>query len=193
MSTLDYYQNHAMEFVQGTVNADMGDHYEHFLSHLRKPARILDLGCGSGRDSKHFIEKGYAVVAVDGSPEVCRLAEGIIGQPVQCIRFEDLDFHEEFDGVWACASLLHVSKEEMPGIMLKVAAALKTGGILYASFKYGSTEGYVGERLFNYYTEDDVPLLLDRTPFQPLDIWITNDVRPGRGSEKWANFIAVKA
>ena len=83
----------------------------------------IDLGCGSGRDSKHFIEKGFRVVPVDGSPEMCKFAESYLGSPVRCLQFSKLDYKKESDGIWACASLLHVPKQNLDAVMQRVERA----------------------------------------------------------------------
>ena len=192
MKTLDYYNENAEAFVQGTLNADMSEHYQRFLACLPPRSSILDLGCGSGRDTLYFLSQGYAVEATDGSEEVCKLAENNIGKPVRCLRFEDLDYQSVFDGVWACASLLHVTKADMPSIMQLVSRAIKANGVLYASFKYGVGESYSGDRFFNYYTEDDIAVLLKDTGLQCKEYWVSEDVRQDRKDERWLNLIAVK-
>jgi SAM-dependent methyltransferase len=193
MSTIDYYNQNAEAFVQGTLNADMGAHYSRFLSYLPSSGRILDLGCGSGRDSRYFMDKGYEVVPVDGSIEVCRLAEEYLGIPVRCLLFQDLAFQKEFDGIWASASLLHVPKNEMPEIMEKVQAALIPGGYLYASFKYGEGENDINGRFFNFYSEVDIRKKLLPQGLKCIEYWISGDVRPGREKEKWLNLIIEKS
>ena len=192
MTTLEYYNQNAEVFVQGTFHADMQEHYDRFLPYLPVHAHILDLGCGSGRDTLFFLKKGFSVIPVDGSSEVCKEAEKMIGFSVRCLRFEDLDYHNEFDGIWACASLLHVPKADILGVMNKVAEALKPNGALYASFKYGSGEGIKGERFFNYYKEDFIDSVLPLVGLICKEYWVSNDVRPDRHEEKWLNLIAIK-
>ena len=192
MTTIDYYNQNAEAFVQGTIHADMHEHYDRFLPYLPGQAHILDLGCGSGRDTLFFLKQGYSVVPVDGSAEVCKEAERILGFNVRCLRFEDLDYHNEFDAIWACASLLHVPKADIMTVMNKVAEALKPNGVLYASFKYGSGEGIKGERFFNYYKEDFIDSVLPGAGFICKEYWVSNDVRPDRQEEKWLNLIAIK-
>lgn len=109
--TLDYYNENAEAFFQNTACADMRHLYKRFLPLIPAGGRILDLGCGSGRDSRYFIEQGFQVTAADGSEALCRLASRYIGQEVLCMDFRDLAFKNCFDGVWACASLLHVPRE----------------------------------------------------------------------------------
>ena len=192
MSTIDYYNKNAEEYSETTLHADVSELYEHFVSKIKKSASILDLGCGSGRDSKYFLDAGYQVTAVDGSSELCRIASELIQRPVRQLLFEDLDYHEEFDAVWACASLLHVPKSEIQLIMPKVSEAIKPDGILYMSVKYGNTERTVGERSFSDYTEADIPWLLKDTGLELVEHWISQDVRQGRDSEKWLNLISHK-
>lgn len=192
--TLNYYNQNADSFIAGTASADMSAQYQFFLKHVPEKAKLLDLGCGSGRDSAYFASLGFDVVAVDGSAELCKRVKGIYGIDAVCALFEDLSFDAEFDAVWACASLLHVSKEDMPNILKKVSDALKPEGILYASFKYGNAERISNGRFFNDYTETDIDALLtEENQLKLLECWITEDVRPDRSGEQWLNFIAIKS
>jgi len=191
--TLSYYNNSAKSFIEGTIDADVSDLRRRFHDYLPASAHILDLGCGSGRDSKAFLDKGYTVTAMDGSMECCKLASDYIGQEVRCKSFEELDFDREFDGVWACASLLHVTYEELTGIFKKIAQALKPGGILYASFKYGDFEGERNGRYFTDLTEERLKVLLE--PVESLEIietFVTQDLREDRDGEKWLDVILKK-
>ena len=191
--TLNYYAQNAQEFIAGTVDVDMSRLYRHFLTHLPQDGSILDLGCGSGRDSKFFADLGYRVTAVDGSEELCRRAERLIGFPVRCLLFEELDYVNKFDGIWACASLLHVEKEKMPHILDLVARALKVGGTLYLSYKYGAGQRVDNGRFFSDYTETDIPLLFpEDSPLSCVQWWITQDERPERSHERWLNMICKK-
>ena len=140
MSTLQFYNNNAERYAAQTKYIDVSDLYTDFEECLCPGDRILDLGCGSGRDSKYFLERGYDVVPVDGSAEMCRVASEYLGIPVQQKLFSEIEYREEFDGIWACASLLHVPKVQIRDVMEKVSRALKEQGVLYASFKYGDDE-----------------------------------------------------
>ena len=191
--TLNYYNQNADAFIEGTRNADMSQHYRQFRKYLSPGCKLLDLGCGSGRDSAYFSSLGFLATAVDGSEELCKRVKETYGIDAVCTGFADLSFVEEFDAVWACASLLHVKKVELPGVLMKVSAALKPGGIFYASFKYGSGERIVNGRFFNDYTDNDLDTLL--TPenrLTLLEYWITEDVRPDCSGQRWLNFIARK-
>ena len=191
--TLDYYNKNADAFIAGTRNADMSGQYRFFLKHLPTQGKLLDLGCGSGRDSAYFASLGFEVTAVDGSEELCKRARENFSINAQCIRFEDVCFKAEFDAIWACASLLHVKKADMPGVLDKVSAALKSGGVMYASFKYGNGERVSGGRFFNDYTECDIGDLLTReNKLSLVECLVTEDVRPEHSGEKWLNIIARK-
>lgn len=191
--TLNYYNQNADAFIEGTQNADMSAQYRFFLKHLSPGGRLLDLGCGSGRDSAYFSSLGFEVTAVDGSEELCKRVKENYGIESLCMRFEDISFAEEFDAIWACASLLHVKKADMPAVMGKVSDALKPGGVLYASFKYGSEERISNGRFFNNYTEGDIGILLTpQNQLALLEYWITEDVRPDRSGERWLNLVARK-
>ena len=109
---------------------------------------------------------------------------------VRCLRFQDMDYDNEFDGVWACASLLHVPVCEMDSVFDKLRTALKEGGILYCSFKYGDTEREKDGRHFSYYTAETLSELLDRTGFSVIEMFESADVRTCREGEKWINSIA---
>lgn len=191
--TLTYYNQNADAFIAGTQNADMSEQYRFFLKHALPGGKLLDLGCGSGRDSAYFSSLGFDVTAIDGSEELCRRVQKNYGIETMCIRFEDLSFKAEFDAIWACASLLHVSKANIPAVMDKVSAALKLDGVLYASFKYGTNEHISNGRFFSDYTESDIYTLL--TPENHLvlqEYWITEDVRPERSGEQWLNIVAKR-
>ena len=191
--TLAYYNQNADTFIAGTENADMSEQYRFFLKHLSPGGKLLDLGCGSGRDSAYFSALGFEVTAVDGSEELCKRVKENFGIEALCIKFEDISFDAEFDAIWACASLLHVEKVNMPKVLSKVSAALKSGGILYASFKYGSREHVSNGRFFNDYTESDIgTLLTPKGQLTLVEYRITEDVRPERAGERWLNFIAKK-
>ena len=189
--TLQYYENNAESFISGTVNADMREARQRFLQLLPENALILDFGCGSGRDTKAFLEHGYRVDAVDGSAELCRQASDYTGICVRQMLFQELDISNYYDGVWACASILHLSKIEISDVLKRISNALKPGGILYTSFKYGTFEGMRNNRYFTDFTETTLSKLwIGIDSLQIIDIWTTQDVRPGREEERWINLLA---
>jgi len=187
---LDYYQKNANVFVEGTLSADMHDAQKRFLNMLKPQAYILDFGCGSGRDAKAFLSRGYRVDAIDGSPELCRIASELIGNPVKQMLFDELSSINQYDGIWACASILHIPKRELVDVLRKISDALKDSGVLYTSFRYGSFEGMRRGRYFIDLTEDTLRKLMEEVPsLQIIDTWITDDVRPGREG-RWLNTLA---
>ncbi|EMJ7623499.1 class I SAM-dependent methyltransferase [Enterobacter hormaechei] len=190
--TLHYYQNHAQDFFDGTVNVDMTPLYEAFTQHLPHGARVLDAGCGSGRDAKAFHEMGYQVDAFDASSAMVELARQHTGLPVQLMTFSEIDGKAQYDGIWCCASLLHVPSSGLPAVMQRLADALKPGGVWYVSFKYGNGERVQGERRFTDLNEMELRRLLNNmTEIDIFSQWITKDNRPDR-DELWLNAILKK-
>ena len=189
-STLEYYDQNAEQFFKTTADVDFTGTQDRFLRCLEPGSRILDLGCGSGRDTRYFLEKGYQVDATDGSAEICRLASEYTGIPVRQMLFTELDAEEEYDGIWACASILHLPEKELRDVMHRIGTALKEGGIFYTSFKYGDFAGERNGRYFRDFTEESFrEFLKDFHEFRMTDQWITCDVRPNRGEERWLNVL----
>jgi SAM-dependent methyltransferase len=187
-SSINYYETHAQTFFADTVALDMAPLYARFLERLPPGGSILDAGCGSGRDTRAFLERGYAVTAFDASPTLAQLASAYCGLPVAVLRVQDMAWEARFDGIWACASLLHVPLWELPEVLRRLATALKPGGILYASFKYGRGEREQGGRRFTDLDEAGLAALLHAAPyFTMLETWITADQRPERAAERWLN------
>ena len=191
--TIEYYNRNAQAFADDTLNADVTHLQDRFLSYLPEGARILDLGCGAGRDTRYFLSRGYDVEAVDGSEELCMNAYANAGIEVRHLYFEELDYISDFDGIWACASLLHVSSSELPDILSRCFKALKDDGVFYLSFKMGSFEGERNGRFLNDMTEERIRSILSSLPERNRveEIFITDDARPER-PQKWVNVIARK-
>ena len=137
MGTLDFYESNAEEYCDTTFDIDVSENRGIFLNLLEKGSSILDLGCGSGRDAKAFADEGMIVTAVDGSPAMCRIAARNTRSEVRNLKFSELDFEDEFDGVWACASLLHVPMGELPGVLSSVNRSLRKWGLFFCCFKKG--------------------------------------------------------
>ncbi len=192
-NTLGYYNNHADEFYKKTVDVEFVAMQNRFLTKLKRGSHILDFGCGSGRDTKYFLEQGYEVEAVDGSNELCKLASEYTGIEVKKMLFQELAETDMYDGIWACSSILHLSKDELTDVMRKMVAALKEQGIIYTSFKYGTFSGERNGRFFTDMTEDTfAEFLRGVDDLEVEEQWTTSDVRPGRGEEKWLNLILRK-
>lgn len=192
-NTLNYYNTNAHSFVSSTLSVDFTQTQDKFLNLLTQTASILDFGCGSGRDTKYFLDAGMQVDATDGSEELCRLASEYTGIPVRQMLFEELDAKAQYDGIWACSSILHLSKESLKDVLRKMIAALKENGIIYTSFKYGTFEGERNGRFFADFTEETFQeFVADVDGMKIEEMWITGDVRPGRGDERWLNLILRK-
>lgn len=192
-NTLNYYNTNATSFVSSTRSVDFTQTQDRFLRLLPSAAAILDFGCGSGRDTKYFLDVGMQVDATDGSEELCRLASEYTGIPVRQMLFEELDAKAQYDGIWACSSILHLSQESLKDVLKKMIAALKENGIIYTSFKYGTFEGERNGRFFTDFTEETFrEFVADVDGIRIEEMWITGDVRPGRGDERWLNLILRK-
>ena len=191
--TINYYNENANSFIEGTVSVDFEHIQNIFLDALNENAHILDFGCGSGRDTKYFLDKGYTVDAIDGSVALCRAASEYTGIDVKHMMFNELEEVEKYDGIWACASILHVKKTEQLDIFQKIDRALKPNGILYTSFKYGDFEGERNGRYFTNMTEESIHELLKSIPDLVVEkLWKTGDARVERGDEQWINIITRK-
>ena len=192
-STLNYYDKHHTRFAADTVNVQFSAIQDKFLHLLPEGALILDFGCGSGRDSLYFLQKGYRVEACDGSAEMVKAAAGYTGLPVKQMLFSELNEAERYDGVFACASILHAPSIALPDILERMKNALKKNGVIYTSFKYGTFEGERDGRYFTDLTEDSFLKLLDETDGLRIEEeWVSTDVRPGRKEQKWLNIILRK-
>ena len=190
--TLNYYNQNADSFIEGTVSVNFKEVQDKFLQML-SGKKILDFGCGSGRDTMYFLKSGFDVTATDGSEELCKYASEYTGIQVKQMLFQDLDEVDYYDGIWACSSILHLSKNELRIVMNKMSRALKSGGIIYTSFKYGNFEGERNGRFFTDFTIDEfTDFVKDVKEMAIEEYWITGDVRPGRGDERWLNLILRK-
>ena len=191
--TLNFYNQRARQYFFQTINAKMTEQYERFLPLISKEGCILDLGCGSGRDSYYFKQKGYKIVAVDGSKELAKHASDLLGQPVLNQMFHEINFNNQFDGIWACASLLHVCQSQMFDILTKMKRSLKPGGIIYLSVKEGDGCQLEEGRLFQYYTSKQLCQTI--TQCQGLNVeelWKTVEVREPAQKVIWLNVIVKK-
>lgn len=191
METIRYYDEHADAFVRDTAKADVSEILCEFVALMPDGAAVLDWGCGTGRDSRSMLDRGFAVVSTDASHAMCAAAKDAFDIDVRCEGFDDLDAEDAYDGIWACASLLHVRKHDLPALFERACAALKSYGVLYVSFKLGDFEGM---RAGRWYTDLDGAALEDLSQpcFEVLKVWITGDVRPVRSEEKWLNCLLRK-
>lgn len=193
-NTISYYDNNAEKYFFETSNANMQTSYDLFLKNIKKGSYILDFGCGSGRDSKYFLNNGYRVKAIDASKEMCTLASTNIMQEVIHSEFKDLNDKNTFDGIWACASLLHISKKELLIVIKKMIEALKEEGYMYISLKNGTGEEIDSKgRFYSYYTKkefDDIISLYENMKI--VNFLNTKSVTNSNESKSWNNYILRK-
>lgn len=184
-----YYQNRAQEFFARTAYENVENLYARFLPLLPAGAHILDAGCGSGRDTKAFVERGYVVTAFDATPEMVELATQFSGQPVRLLRFQEMDYVAAFDGIWASASLLHVPMAEMAEVFERFITALKPGGYWAMSFKLGDGEKRRGERLFTDFNAETLAAFVAKFPaLEVVNVFTSNDTRVAySGKDQWVS------
>ncbi len=191
--TLNYYEENAESFIRTTIDVQFSDIQKRFTSKLPDGGYILDFGCGSGRDTKAFLASGYRVDAIDGSEHLCRMASEYTGIKVRHMMFSDLNEKDKYDGIWACSSILHLPGNELKDVFEKMILALKPGGIIYTSFKYGEFEGYREGRYYTDFKEESFKeFISDISGLELIESWLNSDVRPGREDEKWLNTILKK-
>lgn len=193
-ATQDYYERNARAYFESTLQVDLSAIYDRFLRHISAGGLILDAGSGSGRDTLAFLKRGYSVEAFDASPELCALSRQLTGVPTRVLRFQDFESPPKYDGIWACASLLHVPKAELEDAIARLIAALKPGGAFYLSFKHGE-----GERVSEdgrFYLDLDEPRLRKLFAAFPdmalIDIWGSTGEGTHEGKDEWLNAIAFK-
>lgn len=191
-TSVDYYNNHADDFFAGTNEVDMTDVYQRFLPLIPTGGSILDAGCGSGRDARAFMDLGYRVDAFDASSELVDLANRVNGVPATVATFETYISGDLYDGIWACASLLHVPSKNLALTIRNLSSMLKPTGSFYLSFKTGAGERETDGRVFTDMNIDSLSDLLNDLPHLRIrDSWATKDLRPDR-NEQWLNAILVK-
>jgi SAM-dependent methyltransferase len=193
--TINYYDRFAAEFAAQTADLDLAPLYQRFLRHVRLGGRALDAGCGAERDALAFEERGHEVIAFDASAAMVRLTRQRMGDRavVHCMRFEDVEWQNEFDGIWTCAWLLHVPTASFTDVASRLATALRPDGVWYMSFKLGTDERVVDERLFVDHTAATLHQVLALIPVTIDETWISGDIRPNRQDEYWLNAIARRA
>lgn len=187
-----YYTNNAKSFADGTFNLcnSMSTLYQTFLKNICGN-RILDLGCGSGRDSVYFQMLGFDVTGLERNTELAKIASDNGVDKVIC---QDIIEHRPtflYDGIWACASLLHIKKTHLPALFNHLYNILTTQGVLYCSFKYGDFEGYRNGRYFVDLTESTFTQIIQHSKFTIREVMITDDVRCDN-KQQWLNVILTK-
>lgn len=190
-STTKFYETHAREYFERTVSADLAALYEDVLKHVRPGGRILDAGCGSGRDLKIFRARGFDAVGIDASNALVDMAREFSGARCTVMRLEDAKFSGGFDAVWACASLLHLPKRNVMSILRRLRSTLLKGGVLYASVQVGHGEALARDgRFFAYYEPDEFAQYIEKAGFSVDRVWVSDDSLPGRSAIRWINVVA---
>lgn len=196
MDSIDYYNRYAVPYYEETVDASMEEVMKPFvklLSEESENAEVLDLGCGSGRDTLLLEEYGFYVTPMDGSEEMCKLAVVNTDKEVLQMTYDEMEFDDVFDGIWACASLIHLTEDEMRKVMKKLVQALKENGVLYFSVHKGDRDGIYHGRYFHDYTRRELQSLMEEYPeLEVVDIWTTQDVRSEKSDKLWLNVLARK-
>ena len=185
-----YYEINAKRYAKETFPADMSEQYKRFLPLLREHARILDVGSGSGRDVCYFQKKGYQVTALEPSKNLCREIRKVFSGEIVCSDIQSYQPDQRYDGIWACASFLHLQEKEVLSFFEKINLYLNENGIVYLSGKNGITIGKAADgRYFLEFTEQLVGKILavnDRMKLEEL--WYTEDVS-GRKGFRWMNVV----
>lgn len=191
-STNQYYEEHAAEYAQRTLNADMATLRSRFLSTLPPRGRVLDAGCGSGRDLRVFVDRGFRASGIDASQSLVNIAQAFSGARCSVMRIEEMSFSAEFDGVWACASLLHLPRVVLPTAIARIHAALALGGVLFASVQEGNGEGIASDgRYFAYFSLSEFTDIVSGGNFEVESAWLTEDVLGRSDSQpRWINVLA---
>ena len=188
--TLDWYNANADAFADGAHAVDLSALRGAFTAELAPGAHVLDLGSGSGRDALAFEAAGFSVTALEPSEALARKVAAVIRGEVLRMPVGALDVDARFDGVWACASLLHVPRSETPDALARVLRSLVPGGVFYASYKRGEAERWEAGRFFNDQTAESLDALLVGAGFERLRLWETRDARPDRADTFWVNALA---
>ncbi len=188
MGTLEFYDADPEGYFDSTFFRDVSATAGRFASHLPKGARVLDLGCGSCRDTMLLRRMGFEVVPADGSEGLRRVVKERLGIDVVPVRFDDIPWVDEFDGVWACASLLHVPSAELPGVFSSIHRTLRSGGSFFCSFKLGDFEGIRDGRRYTDMASGRLEDILTSAGFSVSDVW--EDV--GSDGTPWVNAISIR-
>lgn len=192
--TIAYYDRNAEAYADATLAVDMEDIYERFLAHLPHDAVILDAGSGAGRDTLAFVKRGFAVDAFDASAELCAISSALTGVDTEVLRFQDYKRGAQYDGIWACASLLHVTVQELPGVLQRLWKSLRDGGAFYLSFKHGAAERVADDgRFFQDLDESTLrKLVSDLDGARIGELWVSSGEGTQKGRAEWLNAILLK-
>lgn len=192
--TIEYYKLNAQKYAEQTKQVDMGQVYQAFMPFIPKGGRILDVGCGAGRDLKWFCDHGYQAEGLEPVPALAEISRTLSGAPVQELRVEELDAQAQYDGIWACASLLHIPRRFLKTVIERLIYALKPKGILYMCFKKGLTDRVAEDgRLFDDQTCESLAENLRGVASAVIvSCWESTDKLGGRKALTWTNILVRK-
>ncbi|MBK5200118.1 MAG: class I SAM-dependent methyltransferase [Spirochaetaceae bacterium] len=189
----DYYDENTELYIKNTFYCDMSESYKIFLKYLEPGDSILDAGCGPGRDSLYFLKEDFKVSAFDNSQSMVDFASAKTGIKVDKNNFLDISYENQFNAVWASASLLHVSRKDLPVAFKNLYSALKVDGLFFCSFKCRSQDFKSGNRIFTCFNEVSFNKFIKDLPFfSILELYISQDKRENRDDELWVNVILKK-
>ncbi len=186
--TIGFYDMDPAGYFDFTYGADMSEERGRFTRHLAVGSRILDLGCGTCRDTEAFMREGFAVVPADASSGMRAEVKRRLGLDVMPLRFGEMRFDAEFDGVWASACLLHVPSEDLPDVLERIRRALVPGGVFYCSFKDSGEEGYRSGRWYRDLDADGLRGVLEGAGFSVIDLWSRTAV----DGTTWSNAVSCR-
>ena len=186
----NYYESNAEHYAAETFSADMSEQYQRFLTLLKDGVKLLDVGSGSGRDACYFQKQGYQVTALEPSKNLCREIRKVFSGEIMCSDIQNYQPAERYDGIWACASLIHLQEEEVLQFFEKIDQYLDDNGIIYISGKNGISTGEVeDEPFFLEFTDQLVEKILTVNKQLKLEqLWYTEDVNNRKGF-RWLNVI----
>lgn len=186
----NYYESNAERYAAETLSADMSEQYQRFLPLLKDGVKLLDVGSGSGRDACYFQKQGYQVTALEPSKNLCREIRKVFSGKIMCSDIQNYQSTERYDGIWACASLIHLQEEEVLQFFEKIDQYLDDNGIIYISGKNGISTGEVEDgRFFLEFTDQLIEKILTVNKQLKLEqLWYTEDVS-GRRGFRWLNVV----
>ena len=190
--TINYYNKNAEQYYKNTVDVDFTDAYKRFLKYIPKGGRIIDVGCGSGRDTAAFKEMGYDAIGLDASEELAEVARKGKGIDVIVEDMASWITDEPYDGIWSCASLLHLDNKELISFFQNLNRNLKVEGAIYISVKTAIETGVDNKgRFMKNFTEEELRGYLDLAGIEIVETWDTGD-QLNREGFSWINVIGIK-
>ena len=193
--TIQSYNKFAKNYVDSTFDTILQYQLTQFTSFL-KGGKVLDAGAGSGRDSIYLKEEGFTVSAIDISSEIAKEAKKKTKVNIKEMDLRKLDFKDKsFDGIWCCASFIHIPKKDTEKTLKEFNRVLKEQGVLYLGLREGTSEGLEPstnlsreEVFISYYTQNEIESLIKETDFDIITSYIEQD----NEGNSWINLFARK-